>query len=323
MLKWQKERIRYNTRSGHNKLKFINSGLSGLGKGQSILMKLKKISAMLCAAVFSLALIAVVVTCFLPRQMRPTAIAAEKQAFDRQSVEESSAAFESAEMIYEKLRSMVIEDLNSDDDVEDDFDVDEAAVYLDELGADMARLDMLSSGLDAFQGGMDSSEGKTVLAVREYLTMLRNMSQDMYELLEYYIELYEALIILGDINEDTDDYSDFALELNTITGSAVESLEMITPPSYLKITHNDLILRIKEFQDFSTDFYVAVELEDPLRIYSCVYRMNRIESMLNRCVGNLTDDVKLQFEQADGRMTGPIAVLHDELQHSISLLLAV
>ena len=51
--------------------------------------------------------------------------------------------------------------------------------------------------------------------------------------------------------------------------------------------------------------------------------MDRIEAKLNRSAENLLDDVNLQFEQADKRLTGPIATLHNELERNIALLLEV
>ena len=286
-------------------------------------MKGKRIPAALCAAVLCLALIFAALSSILPQKMRTTALAAESQTFDRQVVEKASVAFDAAAAILEKLQNIVTEELASDgSDTDEDFDTDEAEVFRNELGGDLAQIDMLLTSLNGLADDTESSEGKTVLAVREYLNMLRNISLDMRELLEYSVVLYEALVAMADFGEDYDGYSDFAYQLYYATGNAVDLMQEIVPPSYLKIAHDDLTIRIKEFQDFGEDFYVASELEDPLRFYSCMYRMNRIQVMLERCTDDLTNDVQLQFKQADKRLTGPIAVLHDELERNIRLLLA-
>ena len=284
-------------------------------------MRRIKIPVVICVALLCLAIITAIASNSLPRQMQMTALAAEKRALDRQTVEKASVAFESAESILEKLTSIVSEELADDEDPDAEFDPGEAETFMNELGGDLAQIDMLLSSLDSLKADMGSSEGKTVLAVREYLNMLRSISLDMHELLEYYIELYAAIEGFNDLDDEVESYTDFAAQLYDITDNTVELMKGIDAPSYLKISHDDLMLRISEFRDFSEDFYTASALDDPLRIYSCVFRMNRIEAMLNRSTENLTSDVKLQFEQADNRLTGPIATLHGELERNIALLL--
>ena len=285
-------------------------------------MKRRKIPATLCAALLCLALLTAITSYFLPLQMKANAQAAEKQAFDRQAVEKASVSFEAAAAIFEKLQTMVADELSQDEGDDNDFDVDVAEEFINELGGDLVQIGMLQSGLAGLKDDKDSSEGKTVLAVREYLTMLHDISLDMQELLQYYVELYEAFTAMSDFGDDYDSYTEFAEQLIEATGAAIELMEMIKPPSYLKIAHDDLTTRIREFQDFGSDFYVASYLDDPLRTYSCVYRMDRIQTSLDRCADNLTADVELQFVHADSTLSGPVSLLHDELERNIARLLA-
>ena len=286
-------------------------------------MKRNKITVMICVALFCLALIAAIASYPLPSQMRITALAAEKQSFDRQSVEKASVTFESAESIYEKLQTIVADELAEEEDPDSEFDPEEIETFKNELGGDLAQIDVLLSSLNGLNSDASSSEGKTVLAVGTYLNMLRDITGDMYELLEYYSDLYEAIMIFDELDADVESYTGFASQLYDINDTAIGLMEAMDPPSYLKISHNDLTLRLKEFRDFSEDFYIATAMEDPLRTYSCIYRMNRIEAMLGRSTDNLTGDVELQFKQADKRLSGPIATLHDELERNIALLLSV
>jgi len=288
-------------------------------------MKQRKVPAMLCAVLLCFALMAAVISYALPQQMHMMASATQSQSFDRQSVEKASVAFESAEAILEKLQSIVSDELADDDadDADEDFDLEETEAFMNELGGDMVQIDMLLTSLDGLKDDAESSEGKTVLAVREYLNMLRYISLDMHELLEYYIELYNALMVFDDLDDDTDSYTDFALSLIDITEKAVGFMEKANPPIYLRLSHEDLTSCFKEFKDFGEDFYTATSMEDPLRIYSCVYRMDRIEAKLGQSSDNLISDVRLQFEQADKRLSGPIATLHKELESNIAKLLEV
>ena len=286
-------------------------------------MKKRRFPAALCTVVLCLAIIAAIASYALPRQMQMTAFAAEKQSFDRQSVEKASVAFESAESIYEKLQTIVADELSEEEDPDAEYDPEEIEAFKNELGGDLAQIDMLLSSLDGLNSDAGSSEGKTVLAVREYLNMLRDISADMFELMEYYNELYEALMVFDELDADVDSYTDFASQLYDINDTVIGLMDAIDPPTYLRISHNDLTLRFKEFRDFSEDFYTASAMEDPLRTYSCIYRMDRIEAMLDKSTDNLTGDVELQFEQADKRLSGPIGTLHDELERNIALLLDV
>ena len=262
------------------------------------------------------------ITLLLP-QLSAVALPISERILFRQSIEKISHAFESAKAINDKLHEFVLEEINTYGDTDGEFEIQVAEEKLREIAEDLALLDTLLLSLEDLDGDMETSVGKTVLAVREYLNTLRNISLDMSELIEYSIELYRAIVVIGDVNENAQSYSQFADEIYTATSTGIAMLENLTPPAYLKITHDDLILRIKELNDFSVDFYIAAELDDPLRLYSCFYRMNRVEAQMNRCAENLDEDLLLQFEQAYRRLSGHIALLRGELTKNIDLLLAV
>jgi len=108
----------------------------------------------------------------------------------------------------------------------------------------------------------------------------------------------------------------------TTTGEALELLDSFTAPDYIAVTQGDLRARLQEFQDFSVDFYVAISMDDPLRIHSCVYRLSRISTLLEQWAENLMSDLQMQFTQAERRINGSIGLLHDELENNLALLKA-
>ena len=230
-------------------------------------------------------------------------------------------AVEKAEPIYQKLKEIIAEEIESFN-IEDDSDpdLDEAREGLEEMKGYTEQLDGLISSLSGLSDDPSKNDGKTVRAAREYLTMLRNMTSDLSELIVYSIDLYEAILLMDAMDADTDDYEMLAQEIWNATDATKKALEQIKPPSYLAITHRDLIARVTEFREFAVDFSYAGQLGDPLRIYSCVYRMGRIVRMFESCGENLNADMELQFKQAERRMNGSIAKIHDELTRNLAAL---
>ncbi|MCL2517231.1 MAG: hypothetical protein FWF15_01585 [Oscillospiraceae bacterium] len=246
-------------------------------------------------------------------------------ASNRQSVQESldktSGALAAAEPIYQRLREIIAEEIIAMD-LEDETDTDIAGseAGYEELNGYSKQLDGLISGLNDLSDDPNTSDGKTVRAAREYLSMLRNMTADLSELVRYAIDVYYAIEPMGMMDEDTDEFEVLAEAIWTGCETTRIMMTELKPPSYLTITHNDMIARITEFRDFGEDFYIACYMDDPLRMYSCVYRMNRIIRMFNICDENLTADMELQFIQAERRINGPIAQLHGELTKNLELL---
>jgi len=262
-------------------------------------------------------IISIAIPIFVP--MAVTAVS-NRQAV-KESLEKTSAAFEIAEPIYQRLREIIAEEIASME-VEDDSDPDleESEAGYEELHGYVKQLDDLISGLDGISDDLDTSDGKTVRAVKEYMSMLCNMSADLAELVRYSIDMYYAVEPMDMMDGNTDDFEILSEQIWSGCESVRILMENIKPPSYLEITHNDMIARIKEFRDFGEDFYIACYMEDPLRIYSCVYRMNRIIRMFDICDENLTADIGLQFTQAERRLNGPIAQLRDELTKNLEIL---
>ncbi|MCL2122048.1 MAG: hypothetical protein FWH28_07355 [Clostridiales bacterium] len=279
-------------------------------------MRRKRLIVILCTILLCSALLSGIAHGFA---IQPTATFA--QAAGESPIAKAAAAFRASEPILTALRDAVASELESaDDDAEEEFEVSLVQDLLAELDDYSKQLETLSSGLDGLPDREDSNEEKTVRAVKEYLTMLWNMTADIRELAAYSLDLYHALILFGDIDAEAEGYEALAESIYTVTGESAELLAKIAPPAYLDITHNELESRVRDFHEFALDFYLGAELGDPLRIYSCINRMSRLEIMFNRCAENLNEDILLQFTQADRRLKGPIATLHGELTQNLSLL---
>ena len=270
-------------------------------------------TAFLCVILIT----AMAISLFIPMAV---AAASNRQAV-QESLEKTSAAIETAEPIYQRLREIIADEIAAME-IEDDSDPDleESEAGYEELGGYVKQLDGLISGLSGINGDLNSSDGKTVHAAMEYMSMLRSMSADLAELVRYSIDMYCAVEPMGMMDGDTDDFGILSEQIWSGCESVRILMEEIKPPSYLAITHNDMKARITEFRDFGEDFYKACYMEDPLRIYSCVYRLNRIVRMFDICGENLTADIDLQFTQAERRLNGPIAQLRDELIKNLETL---
>ncbi|MCL2815446.1 MAG: hypothetical protein FWD23_12670 [Oscillospiraceae bacterium] len=227
-------------------------------------------------------------------------------------------AFEAAEPIFSELLEFVRDEIAAADEDDAEFNADEAEAMIKQLQNFAKKLDTLTSAIPP--GDMDTGEGKTVKATRDYLTMLKNISGDMHELVKYSIEFVEAVMPMVEESESYENYEDLASEIYANTVASMEMLEKIKPPSYIAITHRDLLARVAEFQEFAADFYWAASMGDPLRIYSCVYRMARIDVMFTKCGDNLNADIELQLKQAERRLSGPISTLRDELSAAFAPL---
>ena len=248
-------------------------------------------------------------------------------ASNRQSIQDTldrvAGAVDAAEPLYQELIDMIAEEVEAmKEGYEDDgeYDTEEAEAEYEELNGYISQLSSLISGLSGLPSDLNSSEGKTVYAAKEYLTMLLNMTTDLAELLRYSIDMYYAIEPFGLMDMDTDDFTVIADQIWSRCNESKILLEQIVPPAYIAITHNEMTTRVTEFRDFGEDFYYACYLEDPLRMYSCIYRMNRIIRMFEICDDNLTADLELQFRQAEHRVTGPISQLRDELNANLELM---
>ena len=255
------------------------------------------------------------------------ALASEQAAME--TLDKVSGAFNAAEPFYEQLIEIATEVAEDEEaaenalqDSEEELDVEAFEADIQELRDIVDQLEELRSELSGLPDDISTSEGKTVQATREYIAMLNNMALDLIELAQYSMDIYLALIILEEMDVDVPGLQEMAEVLWDITNETLERLEDIKAPVYLETTHQELIKRMTEFNDLAVDFYKGAELDDPLRINSCIQRLGYIGRMFEKCEENLMGDIDLQSRQAESRISGPITLLHDELAKNISLLKA-
>jgi len=251
------------------------------------------------------------------------ALASEQTAIE--TLDKVSGVFDAAEPFYEQLMGVAADMVEIEDaleDSEEELDVEAFAAEIQELRDIAGQLEELRSELSELPDDISTSEGKTVHAAREYLTMLHNMALDLIELSEYSIEILLAIIPLEEMDVDVPSIQEIAEALWDATNETLDLLEDIKPPVYLEATHQELIKRMVEFNDLAMDFYDGAEMDDPLRINSCVQRLGYISRMFEKCSDNLMGDLELLSRQVESRLSGPIALLHDELAENLSLLMA-
>ena len=275
--------------------------------------------------VTSIILMIALVFCITTVYAKTPAITMEDGGYSvaKDAVEATAKAFESADTIYQDLKEIIlttIEDAEKEDDTE--YDSEETEASLGEINAYSDQIRALLNSISILPDDPTSSEGKTVLATREYLTMLLNITTDLSVLIRYGVDLNEAISVMEEMNDETETYQDYADVIWFTTNEAIEMLEIIKPPVYLTISHEAFIKRIDDFRVFAEDFYYAAVLEDPLRIYSCIFRLERIARMFEICGEDLQADLMLQIRQAERRLNGPIAVLHTELTNNLAILLS-
>jgi len=244
---------------------------------------------------------------------------------EKETLDKVSGVFDAAEPFYEQLMGIATDMVINEDafnDSEEEPDIEAFEAEIQELREITGQLEELRSELTGLPDDMSTSVGKTVQAAREYLTMLHNMALDLIELSQYSIEIYLAVIPLGEMDVDVPSIQEIAEALWEATSKTLELLEDIKPPVYLEATHQELTKRMAEFNDLGVDLYKGAEMEDPLRINSCVQRLGYIARMFEKCSDNLTGDLDLLSRQVENRLSGPIALLHDELAENLSLLKA-
>ena len=236
------------------------------------------------------------------------------------SIEKAAEAVEAAAPIHEKLVYFITSEIDESTSEETEYIAAEAEAALRDLSNYSEQLSALLAGLNGLPDSSETSEAKTVRAAREYLKMLSNMSGDLFELINYSYELEKAVRLMDSIRVETKTNQEYSQLIWDATNNTIAALKLISPPAYLLISHDDMILRVTEFNEFAKDFYQAAELGDPLRISSCIFRKDRITRMFVICENNLSADMDLQLRQAEQRLNGPIAVLHDELNKNIAML---
>jgi hypothetical protein len=236
------------------------------------------------------------------------------------ALEKCFDAFSAAEPIFAEMQQSIQDEMNAADDDDSEFSPEEGEAVVKELQDYIKQLDKLISEVDGITvNAVNDAVNKTVDATRDYLTILKNISYDMHELVAYSLDFYTAVLPMEEFDDNVESYEELADEIYANTEASLEMLNKIKPPPYLAISHNDLIARVRELQDFAVDFYTAALLGDPLRTYSCVFRMNRIQVMFTQCGDNLNSDMLLQFEQAEFRLKGTVLTLRNELSAYFAL----
>ena len=246
----------------------------------------------------------------------------------QETLDKVSGVFDAAEPFYEQLMEIaadmadIAEDEYVFEDSYEELDIEAFEADIQELREIAARLEELRLELSDLPDDISTSEGKTVLAAREYLTMLHNMALDLIELSQYSMELYYAIIALGELDVDVPSIQEIAESLWAVTDKSLELLEDLKPPVHMETSHQELVKRMTEFNELAVDLYSGAELNDPLIINSCIQRLGYIGRMFERYAENMMGDLDLQSRQVESRLNGPIALLHDELAQNLSLLKA-
>ena len=251
------------------------------------------------------------------------ALASERTVME--TLDKVSGVFEAAEPFYEQLIGFAADMAENEaafEDPEEELDIEEFKADIQELREIAVQLDKLRSELSGLPDDISTSEGKTVQAAREYLTMLHNMALDLIELSQYSMELYIAIIALEEMDLDVPSIQEIAEVLREATNEMLELLMDLKPPVYMETTHQELVKRMEEFNELAVDLYRGAELDDPLRINSCIQRLGYIGRMFEKYADNLMGDLDLQSRQVESRLSGPITLLHDELEKNLSLLKA-
>ena len=251
------------------------------------------------------------------------ALASEQS--EKETLDKVSWVFDAVEPFYEQLMGLATDMVIGEDAFEDsgeEPDIEALEVDIQELKDITGQLEELRTELSGLPDDINTSVGKTVQATREYLTMLHNMALDLIELSQYSIEVYLAIIPLGEMDVDVPSIQEIAEALWEATSKSLELLEDIKPPVYLETTHQELTKRMAEFNDLGVDLYSGAEMDDPLRINSCIQRLGYIVRMFEKFSDNLMGDLDMLSRQMESRLSGPIALLHDELAENLSLLKA-
>lgn len=231
---------------------------------------------------------------------------------------DDSAAYEKQIEIYQKT--------GNESDMPKQTDPEEVKAKYDEFNGLSDQLDAFSAKLKDLKPNGTTSYDDTLKAANEYFAELKSTSGDMKIVFDYYFAMQEALKPFTDFSgvdstTGVQDYALYAGQLSQVTAQSQKALDSVKCPQYMQDSHNLLKQRMDEFQAFCQDFSIAVQMGDPLRLTSALYRINRLNIMLDECDKNLTDDFNLQFSQVIKRLNGRIGTLRGELTSNTATLL--
>ncbi len=207
-----------------------------------------------------------------------------------------------------------------------DSDPKEIQEKYDQLIAQIEEIDALAAKVDALEISDEEAYAATITAAKAYFAELKAAGNDMKRIFDYYFDMDEALKSFTDFSAadnttGVEDYALYAGQLSQVTAQAQKALAEVECPPFMQDSHDRLRTRIDEFQAFCQDFSVAVQMGDPLRLASSVYRSQRLTIMIDECDRDLTDDFNLQFAQVIKRLNGRVATLHNELDTNTGALL--
>ena len=207
-------------------------------------------------------------------------------------------------------------------DPEDNYD--EVKATYDELTQQIGLLETISGSYAPSSTGQDSFD-KTAAVYTLYLDDIHQSAEDMKLVFDYYFAMRDALEPFENFSyaENTTGYTDYALmagQLSQVISQTQQALKEVDCPSFMKSSHDALLVRIDEMQGFSQDFSVAVQMGDVLRLASSVYRSDRINKLIDQCDRNLDEDFSLQFQHAVDRLNDRVATMRKELLANIDIL---
>ena len=203
--------------------------------------------------------------------------------------------------------------------------LEEIQAKYDELMTYIAEIDALKARIDSLPSVKDPNEALVLQAAKDYFGMLERALADLASIFDYFFATQDALEPMAtfeppEITTGLYDYSLYAGQLSQVVGQSQAKLAKVACPEYMKDSHADFAMRVDEYQSFCQDFSVAVQFNDPLRIASCNYRIQRLNLMLEKSNDAVTDDFNLQFHQVANRLNGSISTLRMELLANIKLL---
>ena len=231
---------------------------------------------------------------------------------------DESAAYEKQYDVYKKT--------GKESDRPPDNDPEEVKEKYNQLNTQIEQIDTLAAKVDQLADADEESYDETIAAAKTYFAELKDAGNDMKTIFDYYFAMEEALEPFTEFSgaESTTGMQDYALyagQLSQVTSQAQKGLAEVECPPFMKDSHDRLRTHIDEFQAFCQDFSVAVQMGDPLRLASSVYRIQRLSIMIEECDRNLTDDFNLQFAQVIKRLNGRVATLRNELDSNTGALL--
>lgn len=140
----------------------------------------------------------------------------------------------------------------------------------------------------------------------EYYTDSIKMMNEMKEILNYSVEIYNSIAPLEDImNMDMGDSSSldevlYAVDnMKSSVGESIDIAQKCSPPQYMVDCHANFIDALKSFNDATDDFVYALQLTDPLRINAAAYRYQLIANKLTYIGEDMNNEIEIEQNKMD------------------------